>query len=122
MQAFPKAVPGGLLPIFGPNRLLLAPLFTPAAWRHQASFPGLVVRLKPLGLHSGKDVLTETGVPKKNYRQGPVQRASGRMRPDLGLGECEWFPTQRLMDPQTATCLRSQTLAVRVKTLAMRVQ
>lgn len=30
--------------------------------------------------------------------------------------------SQRLMDPQAATCLRSKTLAVRVKNLAMRVQ
>ena len=36
--------------------------------------------------------------------------------------ECIDLPrAQRLMDPQTATCLRSKTLAVRV-TLAMRVQ
>ena len=37
-------------------------------------------------------------------------------------GERWMRKTQRLMDPQTATCLRSKTLAVRVKTLAMRVQ
>ena len=39
-------------------------------------------------------------------------------------GECHYviFTSQRLMDPQTPICLRFKSLAVRVKTLAMRVQ
>ena len=60
------------------------------------------------------------------FSSPPVPITIGHQRAPTNLRSCsglhKFVITQRLIDPQTATCWRSKTLIVRVKTLAMRVQ